>query len=347
MNVNFDVKALSKMVEGEDSFNHSFFVQDIKSLEAATEKDVAFVFDPEDNSVFSSLSLEKIKNSKAGVIVASKKWVKGKSFILVNDPLSALCKVVSFKEQKNNSDLTSLIHSTSVVEPSANIGKNTKIGAHVFIGSNCKIGENVTIYSGVIILDGSIIGDNSIIHAGVVIGSDGFGYRAMKTGLLKVPQIGIVRIGKYVEIGANACIDRAAFDETVICDGVKIDNLVHISHNVQIGQSTAILAQTAIAGGVKIGIGCQIGGQVAIRDHVTIGNGVKIVSKSAIMQNIKDGEIVGGIPAIPFSKWKRLIVAWYKLPELMKRASLLEKKLEEKQSLFSNLKSFFLFFKKK
>ena len=346
MNLNVDLKTLTKVVEGEGSLNLSFLVSDVTSLQRAGEYDVVFIFDPEDNSVFPQLTLDEIKNCKAGVIVASKPWVEGKSYIIVNDPLRALHRVEAFsqwqKREKNEKD----IHETAIIETSATIGQNAKIGAHVYIGKECVVGDNVKIYPGAKILDRCIIGNNVIIYAGVVIGSDGFGYRAMKTGLYKIPQIGIVRIGDHVEIGANTTIDRAAFEETVIGDGCKIDNLVQIAHNVIIGKSCVILAQTGIAGSVKIGMGCQIGGQVAIRDHITIGNGVKIVSKSAVMNNVKDGEVLAGAPAIPFTQWKRLTVALFKLPELVKLAKVIQRQQESKGKGFSFWKRILGFYKK-
>jgi UDP-3-O-[3-hydroxymyristoyl] glucosamine N-acyltransferase len=190
---------------------------------------------------------------------------------------------------------------------------------------------------GVIILDRCHIGDNSIIHAGTVIGSDGFGYQVSQTGMKKIPQIGIVDIGKYVEIGANCSIDRAAFDVTQIGNGVKMDNGCHIAHNVIIGDHTAILAQTGIAGGVKIGMGCMIGGQVAIKDHVVIGDGVKVVSKSGVLTDVSNGQTVAGIPAIPFSQWKRTVVILGKLPEYIKTMQGLTKK----RSIWAHIKALF------
>ena len=129
----------------------------------------------------------------------------------------------------------------------------------------------------------------------------------------------IVQIGSNVEIGICTAITRASFDKTIIGDGCKIDNLVQIAHNVIIGSHTAILAQTGIAGGVQIGIGCQIGGQVAIKDHLKIGNGAKIVSKSGVMKDVKAGEVVAGIPALPFSEWKRSSVLFSMLPGYLKK----------------------------
>ena len=337
MNVNSDLGLILKVVDGNSSIDHSLFFENVRSIELAGEQDIAFVFDPEDNSVFPQLSLDKIKNSKAGMIIASRPWVDGKNYIIVDDPISALHKIASFKNHCH-SDVETIprIHPSSVIASNAKVSDTATIGANVviesgvtvgdrsvvgpnsFIGRNTTIGESTVIYPHVSILYGTIVGSHTIIHAGAVIGSDGFGYRVMKSGLRKEPQVGIVRIGNNVEIGANTAIDRATFEETVISDGVKIDNHVQIAHNVHIGQGTAILALTGIAGGVRIGKACQIGGLVAIRDHVVIEDRVKIVSKSGVMNSLKDGEVVAGIPSMPFGKWKRLVVTLLKLHELEK-----------------------------
>jgi len=329
------IKELCDVVEGKASLDPNFLVKNLGSLEDAQGSDLAVVFDPEINSVFAPLSKEKILSSKAGAILASKEVVPEKNYIIVQDPLKALEKIERFLAAVKGGDKIG-VHPTAVVGDfavledgveagpnavimdDAKIGRGAKIGAGSFIGKGCQIGCYATVYPGVKILDRCVIGDYTIVHSGVVIGSDGFGYRITKQGLRKVPHLGIVRIGKHVEIGANCCIDRSEFDETVIGDGVKMDNGVHVAHNVKIGQGTAILAQTGIAGSVVIGVGCQIGGQVAIKDHVTIGNGAKIVSKSAVMRNVSDGEVVCGIPTMPFSQWKRMMVAMAKLPEYIK-----------------------------
>ena len=344
--LNLTIKELCDVVEGKCSLDPSFLVRNILSLERATESDLAVVFDPEDNSVFTQLSSEKVKQSKAGVLLASGQVVSGKEYVFVADPLVALEKLAQFVSRRRGDSSSPLVPSDLqgksyrgisqwaiiednvsigsgvVIEADAKIGYGAKIGAQVFIGQGAQVGCDVILHPGAKILERSVVGDNTIIHSGAVIGSDGFGYRVMKTGLRKISHIGIVIIGKLVEIGANTTIDRAEFDQTVIGDGVKLDNQVHIAHNVKIGPHTAILAQTGIAGSTIIGAGCQIGGQVAIKDHLTIGNEVKIVSKSAVMKNLKDGEVVCGIPSMPFSQWKRMMVVLMRLPELLKKNKL-------------------------
>lgn len=327
MNLNISIEKLCKVVEGESTLDPSFLIQNINSLESAGNDDLAVIFDPEDNSVFPALSLEKIQSSNAGVMLASKPVVDGKSYVIVKDPVVAFEKLAIYMDECVND----LIHPSAIIESTATIGENTCIGANVYIGHGVRIGNNVLLHPGVQVLQNCIVGDGTIIHAGVVIGSDGFGYRVMKTGMRKIPHVGIVRIGSQVEIGANTTIDRALFGETIIGDGVKIDNLVHIAHNVQIGASTAILALTGIAGSVTIGAGCQIGGQVVIRDHITIGNQVKIVSKSAVMKSIPDGQVVCGIPSVSFSQWKRTVVAINKLPDYVRLLRGIQGRFDKKE----------------
>lgn len=368
--LNLTIRELCDLVEGDTTLNPAasdggmFLVKHIASLEEAQEHDIAVFFDPEEKSVFDSIPLERVRASKAGIILASKPIVDAdevpleKEYVLVKDPIKALEKLESFvanRKDKKEPKLhrTAFIDEFAVVEDEvsvgpyaviqddAKVGFGAKIGASAFIGRGCQIGCNAVIHPGARILDRCVIGDNTIIHSGAVVGSDGFGYRVMTSGLRKVPHLGIVRIGRNVEIGANATIDRSEFSETVIEDGVKIDNNVHIAHNVKIGRGTAILAQTGIAGSTVIGQGCQIGGQVAIKDHIKIGNGVKIVSKSAVMKNLKDGEVVCGIPSMPFNQWKRMMVAVAKLPEFIRPLRMMKDYVERKQKKEGFLKSLF------
>jgi UDP-3-O-[3-hydroxymyristoyl] glucosamine N-acyltransferase len=327
MHINLPVKTLVHVIDNVTACDadEKLVVHRISSLLTAESNDVVFILDRGDASVFDAVSLDAIKKSNAGVFVAANPVVPGKKYIIVKDALVAFEQLVAYITKQQESlhiqqrigENVSIDH-TAVISQGASIGAGTKIGAHVFVGSCCVIGSNVFLHPGVKILDRCVLGDNTIVQAGAVIGSDGFGYQVSKTGLRKIPQIGVVRIGNNVEVGANCTIDRASFEETIVGDGVKMDNGVHIAHNVKVGAHTVILAQTGIAGSAEIGMGCQIGGQVAIRDHIKIGNNVKIVSKSAVLNDLKDGETVCGVPAIPFGQWKRLTVALSKVPDLMK-----------------------------
>jgi UDP-3-O-[3-hydroxymyristoyl] glucosamine N-acyltransferase len=304
----------------------SFMIHRLSSLQNAGSQDIAIVLDRGDASVFDPISDEAVKKSQAGLLIVPRPLGSDRMHIVVPDTLTAFDEIVAYVQELRTHNLsapqiaaTAMVHASAVIAAGTVIGEHAQIGAHVFIGKNCRIGNHVTLLPGVKILDDCIIGEATSIDPGAVIGSDGFGYQVSKTGLRKIPQVGIVRIGSGVEIGANCTIDRAAFDETFVGDGVKVDNNVHIAHNVKVGAHTIILALTGIAGSVEIGQGCQIGGQVAIRDHLHIGNGAKIVSKSAVINPVRDGETVAGIPAMPFNQWKRLMVCLNKLPDIVKK----------------------------
>jgi UDP-3-O-[3-hydroxymyristoyl] glucosamine N-acyltransferase len=304
--------------------DQSLVLQAITSLEKAAVTDLAVLLDRGDASVFDPVSLKAVESSCAGAVLAGCD-IPGKPTIVVADVVKAYDALTTYVLQQCHYEAATIapsatIHRTAVIEAGVVIGDNSVVHALAYVGHGAVIGNRAIIHAGAKILSRCIVGDYSIIQANAVIGSDGFGYQVSRQGMRKLTHIGVVRIGKAVEIGACSMIDRAMFEETIIGDGTKIDNGVHIAHNVRIGQSCAILAQTGIAGSVIIGNGCQIGGQVAIKDHVTIGDGAKIVSKSAVMHNIAPGETVCGIPAIPFTQWKRIAVSLSKLPDVIKLA---------------------------
>ncbi|MEP7170420.1 MAG: UDP-3-O-(3-hydroxymyristoyl)glucosamine N-acyltransferase, partial [Bacteroidota bacterium] len=214
------------------------------------------------------------------------------------------------------------------------LGTNVKIYPHVYLGDYVEVGDNTVIHSGVKIYTQCKIGANCTIHSGVIIGADGFGFAPHEGNYKKVPQIGNVIIEDQVEIGANTTIDRATLGSTIIRKGVKLDNLIQISHNVEIGENTVIAAQTGIAGSTKIGKQCMIGGQVGIVGHLSIADNVKIAAQSGIGTSITTpGEIVQGSPAFNISDYKRVYVVFKKLPEIESRLRELEKMLlEHKQT---------------
>ncbi|MCC5830551.1 MAG: UDP-3-O-(3-hydroxymyristoyl)glucosamine N-acyltransferase [Phycisphaeraceae bacterium] len=187
----------------------------------------------------------------------------------------------------------------SLIGAATVVGLGTVIHPRVTIFSDVRIGANCVIYPGVVIRERCEIGDHCILHPNVVIGADGFGFRPRPDGrgLMKVPQIGSVRVGSHVEIGAGTCIDRGTFSRTEIGDGTKIDNLCQIGHNCRIGRSVVMAGQVGMAGSVTVGDGTMIGGQVGVKDHLKIGSGVKLAACSAVMNDIPDGAVWGGYPA--------------------------------------------------
>ena len=217
----------------------------------------------------------------------------------------------------------------AVVEAGAVVGDGAKIYPQCYVGDNVKVGANTTLYAGVKIYEGCLVGANCILHAGSVIGADGFGFAPnAEGGFDKIPQLGNVIIEDNVEIGANTCIDRAKTDSTIIRKGVKLDNLIQIGHNVQVGENTVSSAQSGIAGTTKVGANCFIAGQVGIADHIVVGDRVKIGAKSGVDKNIPDDEIRYGNPALPGISYHRSFAVFKELPELRRRVMQLEKELE-------------------
>ena len=214
----------------------------------------------------------------------------------------------------------------AVIERGAKIGDNVQIYPQCYIGDNVTIGEGTKLYPGVKIYEGCRIGKNCILHAGSVIGADGFGFAPREDGTFaKIPQLGIVILEDNVEIGANTCIDRAKTDATIVHSGVKLDNLIQLGHNVEVGANTVMSAQVGIAGTTKVGSNCFIAGQVGIADHITVGNGVKIGSKSGIDKSVADGEIRFGYPALPGVQYHRSFAVFRQLPDMAYTLRKLEK----------------------
>ena len=213
------------------------------------------------------------------------------------------------------------------------IGTNTKIYPQVYIGDNVEIGDNTTIFPGVKIYYDCKIGNNVVIHSSTVIGSDGFGFAPQADGTYtKVSQIGNVIIEDDVEIGSNASIDRATMGSTIIRKGVKLDNLIQLAHNVEIGSNTVIASQTGVSGSTKIAENCVIGGQVGIVGHISLAKGTQIQAKSGISRSIEEeGKKWAGAPATTYNQHMRAQVVLNRLPDLERRIEELERKLREKQ----------------
>ncbi len=219
----------------------------------------------------------------------------------------------------------------SVIEKGAKVGTGSIIYPQVFIGENAVIGENVILYPGVKIYHACKIGDNCIFHANVVIGSDGFGFAPQSDGTYKkIPQLGNVIIEDNVEIGANTVIDRATMGSTIIRQGAKLDNLIQVAHNVEIGASSVIAAQAGIAGSTKIGKNALIGGQAGIIGHIELAEGTKVQAQSGINKSIKKtGSSVYGSPALEYNNYLRSYAIFRRLPELQQKINELEKQLSE------------------
>ena len=230
------------------------------------------------------------------------------------------------------------IDSTAYVGPSAYVGENSTIAAGVqihpnaYIGNNVTIGQNTTIFAGAQVADDCIVGNGCTIHSGAIVGSDGFGFAPQADGSYqKIPQIGNVILEDNVDVGANTTIDRATMGSTIIRKGVKLDNLIQVAHNVEIGENTVIAAQTGIAGSSKIGKNCMFGGQVGISGHISIADGVKLSAQTGVPNSLKEpNEVLIGTPAMNSRKFSRSFVLFKKLPEIKQEIDELKRSANSK-----------------
>lgn len=224
---------------------------------------------------------------------------------------------------------TVYIGAFSYIGKNVQIGKNVAIYPQAYIGDNVVIGDNTTVYAGVKVYENCVIGNNCILHSGVVIGADGFGFAPEGDSYRKIPQLGNVIVEDDVEIGANTTIDRAVMDSTIVRKGVKLDNLIQVAHNVEVGENTVIAAQTGIAGSTKVGRNCTIGGQVGLGGHIHIGDRVGIGAQSGIISNVESERNIMGAPAFELKNFLRTGVLLPKLPDIYKSVGKLEKDVEK------------------
>ena len=292
---------------------------------------------------------QHLYSTKASVAIVSTELKLEKdvniTLIRVKDPYRSLAKLLSMLEQmpdrigieepcwiSDDAEISpdAYIGAFSYVSKGAKIGKNVKLFPHVYVSENVIVGDNTIIFSGARIHHDTKIGKNCVIHSGVILGGDGFGFAPQSgSDFTKVPQIGNVVIEDSVEIGSNTCIDRATIGSTVIRKGVKLDNLIQVAHNVDIGENTVIAAQTGISGSTKIGENSMIGGQVGIVGHLTLAPGTKIAAQSGVGQSIsKEGTAQQGSPSFEVLPYQRSYVLYKKLPELHDRIMKLEQALE-------------------
>lgn len=339
-NVNLTVEEIAKVVDGKLYGNSNIVVKNISRIENSKPNDLSFIFD--------SSYQKYIETSEASCFLIpeniSFSSIENKAFIVCRDPHFALLELLNYIVKIKSEETTTSIHNTAVVDKTAKIGDKAVINANCYIGKNCVIGNNVILHpnvvlydnvevgsnsiinSNVVCYDDTVIGKNCIIHSGAVIGADGFGFYENKDGSYKkIPQLGNVHIGDNVEIGANAAIDRALLDSTIISDGVKIDNLVHIAHNCTIGKNSAMAAQVGIAGSTKIGERNRFAGQVGISGHIEIGDDVFIAAQSGVSKSIKESGMYFGSPAKDKAKAYKIEACIRSLPEIIKDIEKLKK----------------------
>lgn len=339
------IEKLAEIVSGEVKGAKEEIITGISGLAQAKKGDVSFLT----NMKYTG---EALKTAASVILVPQDmdlSVLKDKNLIIVSNPQYAYGTVLSMVEKERMNSLEIKIHSSAsvsekakigknayigqnvVIEAGAEIGDNAKIYPNVYIGCNVKIGDDCIIYPNVVIREETSIGDRCIFQPGAVIGSDGFGFASVDGKTRKIPQIGRVEIGDDVEIGANTAVDRAAIDVTKIGSGTKIDNLVQIAHNVEIGENCMIVSQTGISGSTKIGNNVTIGGQTGLAGHIKIGNNVMISSQSGVGGNIKDGSVVGGNPLTDLRNSIKVRATMKHLPQMYLDVRKIKKQLEIKE----------------
>lgn len=341
----FSAKQIAQFVQGVIEGDENATVNTFAKIEDGKPGAISFlsnpkythyIYDTESSIVLVDKSVELEKPTKA-------------TLIKVDNAYECVAKLLqlyeSMKPKKTGID------SLAFISPSAKIGKNVYIGAFAYIGDNVVIGDGCQIYPNVVICENAKVGNDCLfypnvtiyhdchvgnrvtLHAGSVVGSDGFGFAPSENGYDKIPQIGIVTIEDDVEIGANTCIDRSTMGSTYVRKGVKLDNLVQIAHNTDIGANTVMSAQVGIAGSTKVGQWCMFGGQVGIAGHITIGNKVFLGAQSGVPSSLKDNQTLIGTPPMEKLPYFKSQAIFQKLPDLYKQIQKLQKEVDELKKL--------------
>ena len=330
--MNLTAGHIADQINGTIVGDRNIDIFNISKIEEGSKGSLTFLANPK--------YTEFIYTTKASAAIVSSDFEPTErielTLIKVKDPYSSFTTILELfdkdlSKRKGISQLTDVDKSSKISDSAfigsfSSVGENSIIGEkciienQVFIGNNVEIGNGCIIYPGVKILDDTIIGQNCIIHSSTTIGSDGFGFAPNDDGSYKkIPQTGNVVIGDNVEIGSNSTIDRATLGSTIISNGVKLDNQIQVAHNVEIGENTAIAAQSGVAGSTKIGKNCMIGGQVGIIGHIKIGDNVKIQAQAGVTSNIESNSRVTGTPAISYMNYNKSYVHFKNLPEIVKK----------------------------
>jgi UDP-3-O-[3-hydroxymyristoyl] glucosamine N-acyltransferase len=343
-NMQFSARQICEVINGKLEGNPDATVSKLSKIEESDNASLTFISNPKYEVFADSVTA-------AALIVNETLPVNSKNVqavIRVADPYTSLSKLLALYSQNGQSKTgvaewsrvgagTTIGENVSIADfafvgSNVKIGNNVKIYPHVFVGDNCEIGDDTILYSGVKIYHHCVVGKRAIIHSGAVIGADGFGFAPQADGSYqKIHHVGNVIIGNDVEIGANTCIDRATLGSTLLKDGVKLDNLIQIAHNVEVGENTVMAAFAGVSGSTKIGKNNMIGGQAGITGHLVIADGTKIQAQAAVIKNIEEpNKGFSGTPAIDVREHYRQLAALKQLPDLIKKVAQLEKLLNEK-----------------
>lgn len=337
----FSAKQIAEFIQGEIIGDENACVHTFAKIEEGVPGAISFLSNPK--------YTHYIYNTQASVVLVNRDFTAEQeikaTLIKVDNAYESLAKLLTLyemsKPKKTGIDSLAFVAPTAkigkdvyiapfaCVEDNAEVGDNTILHPHVTVGAGAKVGNNCILYSHATIYHDCRVGNNCILHAGSVIGADGFGFAPTPEGYSKIPQIGIVILEDDVEIGANTCVDRATMGATIIHKGVKLDNLVQIAHNDEIGSHTVMAAQAGIAGSTKVGEWCMIGGQVGLAGHIKIGDKVGMAAQSGIPGNVSSNSQIMGSPAFDAKKYFKSSVVYKKLPEMYTTLYNLEKEIKE------------------
>jgi len=341
MQLSFTAQQIAEVLQGVVEGDPNVKVGNFSKIEEGKPGTLTFLANPK--------YAQHLYTTKASVVLVNNDYVLehpvGTTLVRVNNAYAALAVLLEMADSIANPRKKG-IEANSYISPNATTGNDVYVGAFAYIGNNAKIsdsvqiypqsyvgdnveiGENSIIYPGVKIYANSKIGKNCIIHAGAVIGSDGFGFAPENGVYKKIPQMGIVIIEDDVEIGANTTIDRAVMDATIIRKGVKLDNLIQVAHNVEIGENTAMAAQVGISGSTKVGKSCIIGGQVGLGGHINIGDNTSIGAQSGVISDVKADSKVLGSPPLPVRDFFRSSAVFGKLPDMYRQLNQMQRELD-------------------
>ena len=337
----FSAKQIAEYIQGVIEGDENATVHTFAKIEEGIPGAISFLSNPK--------YTHYIYDTESSIVLVNKDFVPEKevkaTLIKVNNAYESLAKLMTLYEQsqpkRTGIDPLAYVAPTAKIgkdvylAPFACVGDNAEIGdgtelhPHATVGRGAKVGKNCILYTNCNVYHDCRVGNNCILHSGCVIGADGFGFAPSPEGYEKIPQIGITILEDNVEVGANTCIDRATMGATIIRKGVKLDNLIQIAHNVEVGSNTVMASQVGIAGSTKVGEWCMFGGQVGLAGHIKIGNKVNLGAQSGVPGSLKDGQALIGTPPIEMKNYFKSSVLFKKLPDMAAELNSLKKEIDE------------------
>ncbi len=338
----FSAKQIAEFIHGVIVGDENATVHTFAKIEEGVSGAISFLSNPK--------YTHYIYETKSTIVLVNKDFEPERpvnaTLIKVDNAYESVAKLLTLYEMSKPKKTG--IHPLACIDPTAKIGKDVYIDAFAYVGANAVIGDGVALHPHATVCENAVIGENSILypnvtvyhdcrvgkrcilHAGSVVGADGFGFAPSPEGYEKIPQIGIAMLEDDVEIGANTCVDRATMGATIVHKGVKLDNLIQIAHNVEVGSHTVMASQVGIAGSTKVGEWCMFGGQVGLAGHIRVGNHVNIGAQSGIPGTVKgDNLTIMGSPAIDAKQFFKSSVIYKKLPDMYQTLNRMEKEIEE------------------